>query len=221
VVVVIGAGATAFYYLRFASYGKHRVSLLDRISLAMTLFESGNTSKANQALKENLQTRTFVLGYVSDLLDASFRIEPAEGRNALHEFQLVVPSALWADKSAFLFTEESVANTTYGFAYRDEANSLYSAGAIDFSIWGMILYPIAISALFRLMAEIVRVNLPEIVATIVVLFLAYNALLTEAGLWVRFLAVRDSLLYAAFLYVLFKIPEFSLNRPPEKGVVFQ
>jgi hypothetical protein len=52
VVVVVSAGATAFYYLRFASYGKHRVSLVDRISLAFTLFESGNTAKVNQALKE-------------------------------------------------------------------------------------------------------------------------------------------------------------------------
>jgi|SRR5271155_1059224 len=221
VLVVVGVGATAFYYLRYASYGKHRVSLVDRISLAWTLFESGNTTKANESLKSNLQKRTFVLGFVSDLLDASFRIEPAEGRNALHEFQLVIPSALWADKSTFLYTEESVANTTYGFNYKDEANSLYSAGAIDFGIWGMIIYPIVISALFRLMAEIMRVNMPEVVATLVVLFLAYNALLTEAGLWIHFLAIRDSLLYAAFLYALFRIPEFSFSRQSEKGAVFQ
>ncbi len=220
VVVVVGAGATTFFYLRFVSYGKHRISLVERLSLALELFESGDTAKANQSLKDNLQKRTFVLGYVSDLLDASFRSEPANGRNALHEFQLVIPSALWEDKSAFLYTEESVANMTYGFAYRDEANSLYSAGAIDFGIWGMILYPIIISALFRLMAEILRVNLPEMVATIVILFLMYTALLTEAGLWSRFLAIRDSLLYATFLYVLFKIPAFSLTRQTEKGTVF-
>jgi hypothetical protein len=85
----------------------------------------------------------------------------------------------------------------------------------------MILYPIIISALFRMMAEIVRVNLPEIVATIVVLFLAYDALLTEAGLWVRLLTIRDSLFYATFLYLFFKIPEFSLRRQHEKGAVFQ
>lgn len=221
VLAVIGVGATFFYYLRFASYGKHRISLVDRVSLALTLFESGDTAKANESLKENLQKRTFVLGYVSDLLDASFRSEPAEGQNALHEFQLIVPSALWADKGAFLYTEESVANTTYGFAYKDEANSLYSAGAIDFGIWGMILYPIIISALFRLMAEILRVNLPEMVATIVVLFLAYTSLLTEAGLWVRLVTIRDSLLYATFLYILFKIPAFSLTRQPEKGAAFR
>ena len=221
VVVVVGVGTTAFFYLRYASWGRHRVSLTDRISLAWTLFESGNTGKANQSLKANLQKRTFVLGFISDLLDASLRIEPAEGQNALHEFQLVIPSALWADKNAFLYTEESVANTTYGFHYKDEANSLYSAGAIDFGIWGMIIYPIVISALFRLMAEIMRVNMPEVVATMVVLFLAYNALLTEAGLWVRLLAIRDSLLYAAFLYVVFKIPEFSFSANLKKGAAIQ
>jgi len=219
VVAVVSAGATAFYYLRYAAWGKHNVSLLDRISLAMALYESGNTGKADQALKENLEKRTFVLGYVSDLLDASFRMEPAMGRNAFHEFQLATPSVLWANKGAYLYAEESVANMTYHFAYKDEANSVYSAGAIDFGIWGMILYPIIISALFRIVAEIARVTLPEVVATLVILLLLYNALITEANLSVRLVAMRDSLLFSALLWILFKIPAFSFRQPPGHGVI--
>jgi len=218
---VIGVGATAFYYLRYAAWSRHKVSLADRISLALALYESGNTAKANQSFKENLQKRTFVLGYVSDLLDASFRIEPAKGRNALHEFQLVIPSALWEDKSSFLYSEESVANMTYHFAYIDEANSIYSGGAIDFGIWGMILYPIIVSALFRVVAEVARVNLPEVVATLVILILIYSSLTTEAGLWVRFLAIRDALLSSALLWIFFKVPAFSLAPQPEKDVLYQ
>jgi hypothetical protein len=183
---VIGVGTTAFFYLRFASWGKRHISFVDRMSLAWGLFESGDTAKANRSLGENLQKRTFVLGYVSDLLDASFRLPTAHGYNALHEFQLIVPSALWDDKDAILFTEESIANQKFDFAYKDEANSLYSAGAIDFGIWGMIVYPIIISAMFRLVAALVRITFPEMVSTLVVLFLMYNALMTEGGLWVRF-----------------------------------
>ncbi|QNI33813.1 hypothetical protein H7849_07820 [Alloacidobacterium dinghuense] len=216
---VIGLGATAFYYLRFASWSRHQVSLIDRISLAIALYESGNTAKVNQSFKENLQKRTFVLGYVSDLLDASFRIESAKGQNALHEFQLVIPSALWEDKGAFLYSEESIANTTYHFAYRDEANSVYSAGAIDFGLWGMIVYPIIISGLFRVVAEFVRLSFPEVVATLVILLLVYNALTTEAGLWVRFLAIRDALFSSVLLWMIFKIPAFSFASQPEKGVL--
>jgi hypothetical protein len=214
---LIAIGATSFYYLRFASWGKHKISLSDQIDLALTLYESGNTAKANESLKNNLAKRTFVLGYVSDLLDASFRLEPAKGRNALHEFQLTIPSAFWADKSAFLYAEENVANMTYHFAYKDEANSLYSAGAIDFGIWGMIFYPIIITALFRIVAEFARVNLPEVAATLVILFLLYNALITEAGLWIRLLAIRDSLLYSILLWLFFKIPAFSMTQRSQEG----
>jgi hypothetical protein len=214
---LIVLGATSFYYIRYASWGKHKISLSDQIFLALELYQSGNTAKANQSLKENLAKRTFILGYVSDLLDASFRMHPAGGRNTLHEFQLTIPSALWADKSAFLYSEETIANTTYHFAYTDEANSLYSAGAIDFGIWGMILYPIIIATLFRIVAEVVRVYFPEIVATLVILYLLYIALITEASLWVFILALRDSLIYSALLWVIFNLPAFALTRQPENG----
>ncbi len=218
---LIALGSLTFFYLRYASYGKQKVSLTDRISLALELYQSGNTSKANQSFRENLQKRTFVLGYVSDLLDASFRITPANGEDAWHEFQLVVPSALWADKSTLLYSEESIANTTYHFNYVDEANSLYSAGAIDFGIWGMILYPIVVSALFRIVAEFARVNLPEVVAVIVILALIYSALATEAGLWVRLLALRDTLCFSAALWLFFKIPAFAVARRPEGRALSQ
>lgn len=212
---LVALGATSFYYLRYASWGKHKISLTDQIFLALELFESGNTAKANQSLKENLAERTFILGYVSDLLDASLRMDPARGQNTLHEFQLTIPSALWADKSAFLYSEESIANTTYHFAYKDEANSLYSAGAIDFGIWGMILYPIIIATLFRVVAEVVRIHFPELVATLVILYLLYIALITEASLWVSFQGLRDPLIYATFLWVIFSIPAFALTHQPK------
>lgn len=216
-VIIIFVGALTFYYLRVAGWGKHKVSLVDRISLAIDLFESGNTSKANEGFEKNLQKRTFILGYLSDLLDASLRMPTAMGKNALHEFQLVIPSAFWEDKEAFLYQEESVANTQFNFAYKDEANSLYTAGAIDFGLWGMILYPILVCALFRLLAEFLRVNLPEMVSTIAILALLYNSLVTEAGLWVHLLAVRDAILFSAFLWICFKMLALALKHPPQKG----
>jgi hypothetical protein len=218
---LIAVGAVIFYYLRVAAWGKQKISLIDRISLAVDLYEGGNTSKANQGLQKNLQKRTFILGYLSDLLDASMRMPTAMGRNGIHEFQLVVPSALWENKGAAIYTEESIADTQFNFAYKDEANSLYTAGAIDFGIWGMILYPIFICALFRLIAELIRLNLPEMVSTIVVLAFLYNALITEAGLWIHFLAVRDSILFSAFLWAFFKVPVLALNPQPYRRTLIQ
>jgi hypothetical protein len=99
-----------------------------------------------------------------------------------------------------LNSEESIADTQFNFACKDEANSLYTAGAIDFGFWGMMVYPILIWILFRSVAEIIRVNSPEMVPTIIILALLYNSLITEAGLWVHLLAVRDSILFSAFSF---------------------
>jgi hypothetical protein len=216
---LVGIGSVAFYYLRVVSWGKHEISLPDRISLAWTFYESGNTAKANSDFAQNLQKRTFVLGYVSDLLDASFRMAPAKGADAWHEFELAIPSVFWANKSEFLYAEESIADMQFHFAYTDEANSIYSAGALDFGIWGMILYPIIVAALFRLVAEMVRSSLPEMVSTIVILAMLFDALMTEAGLWVRLVTMRDSLLFAAVLWLFFKMPAFSMSHPPSRGVL--
>ena len=215
---LIGIGAVTFYYLRAAAWGKKNPSLADRISLAWDLYESGNTGKVNRDFAQNLHGRTFVLGYVSDLLDASFRMQPAKGADAWHEFELAIPSALWANKGEFLYNEESIANTQFHFAYSDEANSVYSAGALDFGIWGMIIYPILLTLLFRLMAEFVRANLPEVVSTLVILALLFNAIMTEDGLSGRFVAVRDSLLFSALLWLFFKMPAFSMSHQPRRAI---
>jgi hypothetical protein len=214
---IIAIGVVAFFYLRYAAWGKRKATLMDRVSLAIDLYESGNTAKANQGLQTNLQKRTFVLGYLSDLLDASMRMTPGYGINALHEFQLVVPSVFWEDKGAVLYSEESIADTQFNFAYKDEANSLYTAGAIDFGLWGMIIYPILIWILFRGVAEIVRINLPEMVSTIIILALLYNSLITEAGLWVHLLTIRDSLLFSIFLWAFFKAPAISFKPQSQAG----
>src|SRR5215469_47160 len=210
-------GGTAFYYLRYAGWSKHQISLPERISLAMTMYERGNTGKVNDSLQKNLEKRPFVLGYVSDLLDASSRKPTAFGANALHEMQLAIPSALYDDKAGVLYSEETVANNTFGFAYKDEANSVYSAGLIDFGFAGMLLYPVVIAFLFRVAAGAARLYLRKEPATIVILCLIYNALLTEAGLSTRFLAMRDSMIYAVFLWAIFEIPEFKLRMQGKRG----
>ena len=68
-----------------------------------------------------------------------------------------------------------------------------------------------------MLAEFLRVNLPEMVSTIAILALLYNSLVTEAGLWVHLLAVRGAILFSAFLWICFKMPALALKHPPQKG----
>jgi len=214
--VLVGVGALAFYYMRSAALGRQHISLLDRVSLAWDLYSSGKSGKVNQDFAQNLQGRTFVLGYVSDLLDASFHMKPAKGADAWHEFELSIPSAFWANKGEILYNEESLANTQFHFAYSDQPNSIYSAGALDFGFLGMVFYPVLVAVLFRAMAEFVRINMPETVSIIVILALLFNALMTEGGLVGRFLTIRNSLLFSGVLWLFFKMPAFSMSRQAGK-----
>jgi hypothetical protein len=208
---VLAVSMTAFYYLRFASFGQKHVTLADRIDRAEELYESGNTAKVNNALGENLQKRTFILGYVSDLLERSSTMTPAMGWGAAHAAQMMIPSALWGGKE--LYDEETIGSEAYGLPYRDEANSTFSAGLIDFGFLGMLIYPLLLAAAYRMMAGLMSRIAPQSVATIVMLFLLANALVTEAGLWTRFVIVRNSVILAIGLMLLFKIPRVALREP--------
>lgn len=219
---LLTVGATAFYYLRYAASNAHRaISIADRIDLAVQLYESGNTSRVNQSLSENLKKRTFVLGYLSDLLDASGHMTPALGANAFHEFEIVIPSALWPDKSSILYQEEAVANMQFHFSFIDEANSTLTAGALDFGLWGIILYPIALCGLLRLFSEFVGSTLPTMASSFVLLALIFNSLMTEVGLWGHFVAVRDGLIFSFILWFISKLPVVRLRHHDAAGVAYQ
>jgi hypothetical protein len=210
--IVIAVGATVFFYLRVAAYGtKRTLSMPERISLAIELYESGKTGKVNSQLTSNLQERTFVLGYLSDLLGASEERQPAMGKDIYHEFQMIIPGAFWEDKTSLLYQEEDIANMQYNFSYIDEANSTLTAGALDFGIWGMILYPLALCIPFIICSYFVRSFLPETVGLFITFALLFNALMTEAGVWTHLVALRNSIVFAMFLWCLYKIPNFGLR----------
>jgi len=208
-IAALVTGSTVFYYIRIASWQRHSaISIVDKASAAMALYESGKGGEVNDALRTNLEKRTFVIGYISDLLDASTRMKPALGENAFHSLQLATPSALWENKDQFLYGEEQIADKVFGFNYNDEANSLYSAGLVDFGIWGMITYPILMAALYWLTAYTLRKLCPHDVSTIAILYLIFGALQTEWELSTHFLAIRGALLFAAGLWIIFKVPAF-------------
>jgi hypothetical protein len=53
----------------------------------------------------------------------------------------------------------------------------------------------------------------------VIVGLLYNSLITEAGLWVHLLAVRDSLLFSIFLWFFFKVPSIALRSQQQTGIL--
>ena len=109
-------------------------------------------------LKSNAAKRTFTIGFFSDLLNASQRSTPLLGRDMLYNMQLAVPSAISSSKFGISpYGEEILANMQWGFSYRDEANSILTAGAADFGLLGDLAYPLILSLMLRPALESIRV----------------------------------------------------------------
>ena len=210
--VVISVGSTVFFYLRVAGNGTHqKMSLMERAQKAIDLRETRSPEQIDALLKQNVQQRTFIIGYLSDLLNASEKSAPAMGQDLVGMIKLTIPSALLADKDR-TFQEETLANEQWGFSYIDEANSVLTAGAMDFGLIGMVLYPLLIVFLLRGFIEIAGMYLPPLSSLVVALAVIGTLLEVEIQLSNYFVAVRDGILFAILISIFSVLPKFQWRR---------
>ena len=148
------------------------------------------------------------------MLDASQRSTPLLGADLVHNLQLMVPTAISADKFGLsMYGEEDMANMRWGFSYTDEANTLLTAGAADFGIVGVLLYPLIAVLLLRTFLEWVQYVTPSKGAVLIALAFIHQMLLAEqlpAGYLIQ---IRNSLILMGILYVVSIMPKFRLRAP--------
>ena len=163
-------------------------------------------------LESNAAKRTFTIGFFSDLLNASQRSTPLLGRDMLYNMQLAVPSAISSSKFGISpYGEEILANMQWGFSYRDEANSILTAGAADFGFLGVLAYPLILSLMLRPALEWVQYSVPTNLAVIVALAYIYQSLEPEGAPVGYFLQLRNTVLVLVVFYVLARLPAFRLR----------
>jgi hypothetical protein len=215
-VLIITASVT-FLYLRVAGYGlkgKGKISIGARLESAYELLHKEGPFELLQMLGTDASKRTFTIGFFSDLLDASQRSTPLLGKDLLYNVQLTVPSVISGNKFGITpYGEEILANMQWGFTYKDEANSLLTAGAADFGFIGVLLYPILLCFMLRIVLEWVQIAVPTNLAVIVALAYVQQALLTEVSPVGYFLQIRSTILLLIILYVLVRLPAFRLRTP--------
>jgi hypothetical protein len=209
-VALIVTASVGFLYLRVASWShKGFVPISTRIRMAMDLAHSRSPAEILQLMQANSATRTFYIGYFSDLLEASQRSTPMLGADLAYNLQMLVPSAISANKFGIsMYGEEQMADMKWGFSYTDEANSLLTAGAADFSIIGVLLYPLVAVWLLRTMLEWMQFVMPTYGATIIALAFVYQMLLTEQLPLGYLIQIRNSLIFMGLLYVISVMPKF-------------
>jgi hypothetical protein len=159
---------------------------------------------ASQSTARNLQTRTLVTVFLDDLLFRTKTTTPAHGGDLILQIETAIPHALYHNKPTIV--EEQYASRIFHVFYPDQANSLFTLGAIDFGVWGVLIYPVVLMLLYSLFLRFsIAVFSYEVAFYGVALFLL-TAISAEHEFVMNLVSMRDVLTFAAFLYVISKIP---------------
>lgn len=214
--IIVVACSLTFMLFRIAAGYEHSSqsdSVALRVHVAGQLIQKGGAyAMAAQESQQNAQSRTFILPFLANVMDASFRMTPALGRDAETMFLDTVPRIIYPEKSRFVFLgEEGIVDQQFGFSYGDEANSMLTAGATDFGFAGMILYPLLIVLMIRMAYEFFAVYFGPIPLLFIAFSLIFLFLQTEAVITGYFTAMRDAALFGIVLAIFTRMPEFRLR----------
>ncbi len=207
---VVYLATIGFFYLRIAGYGLLRPTLPQRLGAAVRLFEEKDYAEIKKQFADNVQRRTFVLGFLAQVEGYSRTMSPAHGEDFTAQFQLALPSLLYGDKDLF-FTEEQLANRVFGTSYTDEANSIYSAGAVDFGLWGVLFYPVLAVIFFRVAFEVISEAMPVFASCFITLASFATILQPENTLTAYFVIVRNGILFGGVVWFIMSLPEFRVK----------
>lgn len=150
--LAIMVASKAFFALRMALWelGSSR----DKVALIQTgwnILLDSKRAGLNEEIEENQSSRTFIIGYPAELIQALEDHEPVYGDVLKFDLALNVPAILWSGKYKVLSlgAEEAIANPHFGLEMLDEANSIVTTGLSDFGMAGFFVYPLALLAFYR------------------------------------------------------------------------
>jgi hypothetical protein len=210
----IVCGALFFMLMRVAGYGDDAThkSLSQKLYYVGQWVADGTAlERTTSATSNNVQKRTFVLGFLGDVLEGSSIRRPGLGENAYGLIQLSVPSVLYPGKDKF-YSEEAMVDRLFGYGFADEPNSIFTNGATDFGFIGAILYPLVLAYLLRAYMEFAVWRSTTLTATIQALALIYSSLQAENSLTEYAGTVIHGTLFMILLAIFFSLPRFQLQR---------
>jgi hypothetical protein len=207
------AASMAFFYLRLAGFSSANrdLSIVDRATLALQYFEEKDYSEVKEAFSENVQTRTFILGFLADLEHNADQFTPGYGQALIGQMQSAIPSAIYPSKDRN-FAEESLSNTLFGTTYYDEANSVLTAGALDFGMLGIVFYPLLLTVMLRSFFEFISQSLPTFAAALIIIAGIAQLLQPETNMDAYFIIMRNGLLFGSVVWFFIALPAFRLRK---------
>lgn len=209
--LAVVAGASRFFVsMRIAGYSlPNDATLAERVEGAVDVITRPEQSGLNEHLEQNQSTRTFVVGYVGELIEAYDKTgRTTEGDLLILNVASAMPTAIWPGKWRIISqigSDETACHAKLGMPAWDAANTVITEGLCDFGWTGMLLYPIAMAGLMTL--AIVAVRRTNILIRALVGFATIKSLLGVEGVLTGYivdlrntavLAIAAALLVAIF-----------------------
>lgn len=222
-ILVIGIGTTFLFLgfltyelLRVASYAHKEASYAQQLATAGRWVEEGRAWKiAITSTQQNVEGRTFVVAWFSDLLELSSTMPTAHGRDLFIQTEDAIPKQFIPNKP--VIQEEDIASEQFNRNYPDQANSLMTAGVIDFGLAGVMVYPLVVVFCMSYVVRTLKKLMDhEIYVYGFVISLMFS-IATEVTLTGFEVAIRNIVIIAIGLYVLLRLPSFRIKAEPGRG----
>jgi hypothetical protein len=197
----LGFGSTFFYAMRFASVDlPSGASVQELAAGAIEKMAVSGEIGIFEDMGENLRTRSFILNYLSLLIDRTDLLGGVNGILLVSGVAQAVPSVMFPNKQALLDMggEEDIVHPHLGLPVFDEANSILTTGVSDFGLPGLYIYPILLCLLYRTLIVAAR-RAPPLATFGFGLSLFSQLVATEITLGGTMASIRDSILFGAVL----------------------
>ncbi|MPY70076.1 MAG: hypothetical protein GEU92_08315 [Alphaproteobacteria bacterium] len=206
---------------RYSDLRGERRDIFDRLNTTAELMEN-NWEVIAKNQEQNVVTRVFVIGYLSDLM-ASNRPAPFFlGRQLATELVSSIPRVVLPGKVdiiASLKAGEGEINEQFGLPNQDRAESAIIAAYVDFSWFGLVLYPIVIAVLGAAFAYLSNVSASPFFRIYTVSYAFYIGISVEQTYIILVLNSLRTLLALALMFIVLDV--FNRRRSPAVSARFR
>jgi hypothetical protein len=208
--VAIQALSTLYIAMRMATYAMQnhtasKISVLQILPNAIDIYLHDQRGSLQADIKENYKTRTFVLDYLTLILEREEDHTPLYGDDLRRALVVATPRLLYPGKfrDEFFETEEPLINPRLGLPVWDAANSILTGGAADFGLAGLFSYPLILCILYSLALRTVRRFAPPLATLLTGLALCQILLSVESDISLYFSSVISTSLILLISWVAF------------------
>jgi hypothetical protein len=211
VAMAVMAASRFYFAMRIAGYNATpNMTTIQRVEGAIDVLTNPDIGDFNEKLSENQGSRTFIIGYLAELMLNLENHDALGGDVFLLNVAGAVPTVIWPGKWAILAkggSDEALCHPALGMPIWDASNSALTAGACDFSWLGFFMYPLGITCMFAFFNRMLR-RAPTLIRAVACFFTFESLLQVEFVLAGAIVGIRNITVMCGLIWALMMLLEW-------------